>query len=228
MNIHRLQHLTLIAAMGMLAGLAPVGAATGTISADPNPCFIPPGVHECTTFVSWSTEGTRNAKVYVRAEGAKDTPEREFAAKLACDRCSASWIAPRTRYIFTLVEFTPAGRGAVLGSVTVTGAEGNEAPRSGEVTGMIRAEPNPCRIEPGRVECTTWLSWSSTGTHARVYLRTEGAKNIPEKEFGTGRVQEHASASWIGADTRYIFTLVDFSNGSRGRELASVVVTAIK
>jgi hypothetical protein len=227
MKKNRFNPLKLMATISFAAALAPAWAATGTISARPNPCEIPPGGHDCTTYVSWSTDGARHAKVFVRAEGRKGTPEREFGAEPSCDRCTAGWIEPGTQYVFTLVDFSSGGRGGVLASVTVTAAEGPGARMEG-VTGEIRAEPNPCRIEPGRVECTTYISWSSTGPHARVYVRSEGAKRSPEREFGTGHMGDRVGATWIGADTRYIFTLVDFSSGSRGRDLASVVVTAVK
>jgi hypothetical protein len=176
--------------------------------------------------VTWSTQGAQHARVYVRAEGERATPEREFEAEPACARCGASWIEPGTRYIFTLVDFSTGSRGEVLANVTVTAADGPGA--RGGISGVINAAPNPCRIEPGRVDCTTYLSWSSTGEHARVYVRAEGGKPSPEKEFGTGRVCEKCGASWIGEGTRYLFTLYDFSTGSRGRALASVVVTAIR
>lgn len=219
--------MNLMAALTFAAVLAPAWAASGTISARPNPCEVAPGAHACTTFVSWSTEGAQHARVFVRAEGRKGTPEREFAAEPSCERCTASWIEPGTQYIFTLVDFSSGSRGAVLANVTVTAAEG-PGPRSEGVTGTISAEPNPCRIEPGRDACTTHLTWSSTGPHARVFVRSEGVKFSPEREFATGHARERVGADWIGGGTRYIFTLVDFSSGSRGRDLASVVVTAVK
>lgn len=217
----------ILVAVGALVGVwAPSWAATGTISANPNPCEIGPGAHDCTTYLTWSTEGAQHARVYVRTEGEKATAEREFAAEPACAKCGASWIEPGTRYIFTLVDFSTGRRGAVLGNVTVTAADGRGG--RGGISGVINAAPNPCRIEPGKVDCTTYLSWSSTGEHARVYVRTEGGKPSPEREFGTGRVCEKCGASWIAAGTRYLFTLYDYSTGNRGRALASLTVTAIK
>jgi len=215
----------LIAAVAFAVVRGPAWAATGTISANPNPCEIGPGAHDCTAYLTWSTQGVKQARVYVRAEGEKATPEREFGAQPTCAKCGASWIEPGTRYIFTLVDFSSGSRGAVLANVTVTAAD---SVGGGAISGVMNAAPNPCRIEPGKVDCTTYLSWSSTGPHARVYVRTEGGKPSPEREFGTGHVCEKCGASWIAEGTRYVFTLYDWSTGSRGRALASVVVTAIK
>ena len=116
------------------------------------------------------------------------------------------------------------GRGAILGTVTVTAVEGQAAPAAG-ATGVISAEPNPCRAEPGRVNCAVHISWSSTGEHARIFVRSEGSQASPEREFATGRSGDRVRADWIAPDTRYIFTLVDFSGENRGQELARVVVS---
>jgi hypothetical protein len=228
MQINGFDRLIPIAAMAFLGVVGPVWAATGTISANPNPCEIAPGAHDCTTYVTWSTEGVQHARVYVQAEGKGGTPEREFGAETACAKCGASWIEAGARYIFTLVDFSTGSRGAVLATVTVTALNGPAAGADGR-SGVINAAPNPCRIPPGKVDCTTVLSWSTIGAeHARVYVTVEGGKPSPEREFGTGRSCEKCTASWIAEGSRYLFTLYDWSTGNRGRALASVVVTAIK
>ena len=227
MKINGFHHKILLAGMAFAGLMAPAQAANGTISAYPNPCIIPPGAHVCATNVTWGTQGARHSHVFVRAEGRKASPEKEFSAQDSCDRCIADWIEAGTTYAFTLVDFSNGRRGEVLGNVTVTGVEG-PGPRAEGVSGVITAGPNPCHIEPGRVDCTTYISWSSTGPHARVYVRSEGAKPSREKEFGTGRAGDRVSATWIEDRNRYIFTLVDFSTGSRGPVLASVEVTAVR
>jgi len=227
MKINRLHYPILFGAIACVAVLAPAQAATGTISALPNPCHVEPGAHTCRTHVAWSTQGARGVRVYVRAEGRSASPEKEFAKEPACDRCDADWIELGTSYIFTLVDFSEGRRGEVLGNISVTAVEGR-GDRAEGISGVIRAEPNPCRIEPGRGDCYTYISWSSTGEHARVYVRAEGEKSSGEKEFGTGRVGDRVGASWIEPRTRYIYTLVDWSAGSRGQPLASVEVTAIR
>ena len=229
MDTNRFDRLISIAAMAFVVALGPVWAATGTISANPNPCEIAPGAHDCTTSVAWSTHGVQHARVYVQAEGKKASPEREFGAETACANCKANWIEADTRYIFTLVDFSMGKRGEVLGTVTVTARGGPAAAASGRMSGVIKATPNPCRIPAGKADCTSILTWSTTGAeHARVYVSVEGGKPSPEREFGTGRSCEKCTASWIAAGDRYLFTLYDWSTGSRGRALASVVVTAVK
>ncbi len=95
--------------------------------------------------------------------------------------------------------------------------------------GEIRAEPNPCRIEAGRNDCTSHLTWHTRGIErAKVFVVGEGRHPAREKEFSTSSSCEgrNCRAPWIEPDTRYTFTLVDFTHGDRGRVLGSVVVTA--
>jgi hypothetical protein len=227
MMLNRLHQPILLATLAFAVALGPAWAARGTISANPNPCQIAPGEHHCTAFVTWATEGVQKARVFVRDESVNGAPEREFGTGTACDRCEANWIEAGRRYVFTLIDFSAGARGEILANVTVTAAGGPGA-RDNGISGVINAAPNPCRIEPGRDHCTTFVSWSSTGEHARVLVRAEGAKAAEERDFSPGRAQNHVEANWIADETRYVFTLVDFSTGSRGRELASVVVTSIK
>lgn len=95
--------------------------------------------------------------------------------------------------------------------------------------GDIRAEPNPCRIEGGRKDCTTHLIWHTRGVErAKVFVVGEGRHPAAEKEFSATRACEghNCRAPWIEPETRYTFTLVDFTHGDRGKVLGSVVVTA--
>ena len=94
--------------------------------------------------------------------------------------------------------------------------------------GEIRAEPNPCRIEGGRNHCTTHLTWHTRGVErAKVFVVGEGRHPAAEKEFSTAThcEERNCRAPWIEPDTRYTFTLVDFTHGDRGRVLGKVVVT---
>jgi len=201
-------------------------AATAAISTCPNPCEIPPGAHECGIYATQSTEPAHHARRYARAEGGKGVEESEFAAEPACAKCRASRIEAGTPNILTLVDFPAGSRDAVVANVLTAFA--GQGPGGYAPSGVINAEPNPCQIPPGEVFCTTYLSWSTNAVHARVYVATEGRKPSPEKEFGSGRARERRDASWIAEGSRYIFTLYDFSTGSRGRALASVVVTGVK
>jgi len=93
--------------------------------------------------------------------------------------------------------------------------------------GEIRAEPNPCRIEPGREECTSHITWRTRGVEkAKVFVTSKGRKEEKEREFGDGRSceSEKCRAPWITHSTTYTFQLFDFTRGDRGRLLATVVV----
>lgn len=98
-----------------------------------------------------------------------------------------------------------------------------------EPWGNIEAEPNPCRIEPGEKECTSFIRWNTRGVdRAKVFVTAEGRRTQKESEFGSSTSCEtrRCRAPWISPDTTYTFTLVDFTRGDRGRALASVTVTA--
>ncbi len=218
-------HLAPIVALGCAVTAGSAWAATGTLAANPNPCLIAPGAHDCTSNLSWSTQGASQARVFVQAEGKAASAEKEFGSGKACAKCGASWIEANTKYVFTLVDFSSGSRGAVLATVTVT-AEGGPRPGNRGAKGTISASPNPCLIMPNKNDCTVYLSWTTTGAeHARVYVKAEGAKASPEKEFGTGKACAKCGASWIEAGTKYLFTLYDFSTGSQGAALDSIVVT---
>jgi hypothetical protein len=195
----------------------------GEMRAEPNPCRIEGGRHDCTTWVAWRTQSVGRARVFVLAEGKHPGAEREFSGASSCEphQCQAPWIEDDTRYTFTLVDFTRGDRGHVLASVLVTAGE--------QPGGEIRAEPNPCHLEGGKNECTAHVTWHTRGVeHARVFVVAEGRHPAGEKEFSTNKECEghDCRAPWIEPGTRYTFTLVDFSHGDRGRVLGSVLVTA--
>ena len=97
-----------------------------------------------------------------------------------------------------------------------------------ESSGTIAANPNPCVLAAGP-ECTSYITWSTKGaTHARVFLAAPHKTGVRETEF-SGSLDcagEKCPAPWIKKGGKYIFTLYDYSSGSRGRALASVTVTA--
>ena len=98
-----------------------------------------------------------------------------------------------------------------------------------EPSGIIAAEPNPCRIPPGEKMCTSHITWTTQNvTRAKVFVKSEGRESIKENEFGASLACEsrRCRAPWIRPETRYVFKLYDWSRGDRGRELGSVTVTA--
>jgi hypothetical protein len=218
-----------IAVWGML--LAPAWCASGSIAANPNPCKIGQGAHDCTVYVTWSTQGAAHARVFVTTLGKGQEQEKEFASARSCEgqKCPAGWIEAGTDYEFTLYDYSTESRGAVLASVGVKAVNAPGAAVEKRASGTINASPNPCRIQPGAAICTTYITWHAEGVeHARVYVAAEGKKTIPEKEFANGRSceGEKCPASWIEEGDKYVFTLFDTSSGSKGRALASVTVTA--
>jgi len=115
----------LVLAFMLAAGLAPGRAQgpAGDISASPNPCAIPPGAKECTTYIRWLTRGVSHAKVFVSVEsrsGKKE--ERDFGNTLSCEgeKCRAPWIERNAKYTFMLYDFSSGRRGQMLSSVVVT------------------------------------------------------------------------------------------------------------
>jgi len=98
-----------------------------------------------------------------------------------------------------------------------------------EPSGIIAAEPNPCRIRPGEEMCEAHITWTTQNVRrAKVLVKSEGRESLKENEFGSSLSCEsrRCRAPWIRPDTRYVFKLYDWSRGDRGRELASVTVTA--
>lgn len=211
--------------------LAPAWAASGTIAVNPSPCTIQRGAHDCTVYVTWSTQGAAHARVFVTTLGKGQEQEKEFANARVCEgqQCPANWIEAGTNYEFTLYDYSTGSRGAVLASAGVTAAYAPGAAVESGASGTISAGPNPCQIQPGALKCTSYITWHAAGVqHAMVYVTAEGKRTIPEKEFASARSCEgqKCPADWIEDNTRYVFTLFDTSSGAKVRALATVTVTA--
>lgn len=96
-------------------------------------------------------------------------------------------------------------------------------------SGTIGADPNPCSISAGKAACTTYVTWTTQGvTRARVYVVDKHKKGKEEQEFGTSLecAGQKCHAPWIEKGRNYVFTLYDYSSGSRGAALSTVTVTA--
>jgi len=101
-----------------------IRAAEGTITAGPNPVFVPTGSGSGSTTISWSTSGTSNAQIWVSNSGA---PETLFAAGTS-GSAQATWIQAPCVYRFNLYAATghnPEDRGELLGTAVVGGIEGD-------------------------------------------------------------------------------------------------------
>lgn len=100
--------------------------ASGTIAANPNPCMMARGAVECTSHVTWSTQGATHARVFVVGPHKSGTRETEFGVGLSCEsqKCRAPWIKKEQVYVFTLYDYSSGTRGRALATVTVTGKGG--------------------------------------------------------------------------------------------------------
>lgn len=103
-----------------------VRAATGTISASPNPCEIFLMEDVCTSRISWSASGTSSVQVWVQ-EGSGS--EQLFAAFGGGTHSKdAGWIPEHVgNYVFRLYDYPGGVRGALLASVVVRGDRGRTA-----------------------------------------------------------------------------------------------------
>jgi hypothetical protein len=97
--------------------------ASGTIAANPNPCMIAHGAVECTSHITWSTQGATHARVFVVGPHKTGTRETEFGVGLSCEsqKCRAPWIKKGNSYVFTLYDYSSGTRGHALATVTVSG-----------------------------------------------------------------------------------------------------------
>jgi hypothetical protein len=118
--VKRLLILITLLAVGILALHLPAQEPSGTISANPNPCVIEHHQKMCTTYLTWSTQNVRHARVFVVSEGSKGREESQFSGSHFCESCRAPWIERRP-YTFTLYDFSRGDRGRALSSVTVSG-----------------------------------------------------------------------------------------------------------
>lgn len=100
------------------------------------------------------------------------------------------------------------------------------APSSFAQTGSINGSLNPCTISGGGTTCTTTISWMSSGiSQVQVWVSLNGATATNFATSVAGAFNQ--AAPWIQAPPNsYIFTLYDYSSGSRGANLASITVTA--
>jgi hypothetical protein len=94
-------------------------------------------------------------------------------------------------------------------------------------TGTIAATPNPCSVQAGAKTCTIYITWTTQGAkHARVYVVDQHKKGKEEQEFSTmtSCQGQRCKAPWVEKGATYVFTLYDYSSGSRGSALDSVTV----
>jgi hypothetical protein len=118
--------LLLMAGVGLSIYLPVWAAAEGRIAANPNPCVVAVNTYTCTTYLSWTVSGAKQARVYVVEHSKQGNPEHQFKNGLVCNatsaKCRAPWIRKGNTYDFTLYDYSSGSRGRALSSVTVTAA----------------------------------------------------------------------------------------------------------
>jgi hypothetical protein len=186
-------------------------AATGSISASPNPCTITTGPF-CSSGISWTTQNTAKARVTV--QDSVGGGEVSFYAGVSGANVAAPWIqGPPHSYTFRLYNDTDSGL-VLLSQVVVKG--------SGPPSGTITGSPNPCSVTSG-VFCSSTVSWSTQNmASAKVTVQDVGGPEVPFA-FGTAG---SAQAPWIQKPPHsYLFRLYDTSDGS-AIQMRTLTVTA--
>jgi hypothetical protein len=101
--------------------MPPALAQTGSIYANPNPCIIPSGQTECTTTITWSSQGTSAVEIWVSWPNGGSPSLFASSWSGGSHTQDASWIQANGTYVFTLYDYSGGSQGANLGSVSVTG-----------------------------------------------------------------------------------------------------------
>jgi len=96
------------------------------------------------------------------------------------------------------------------------------------VTGSITASPNPCTIYYGQSLCGTVVSWSAQGSSDLQIWVVAGSGSEMLFASSGGGTGFSANAPWIEDSTVYVFSLFDYSTGTRGALLGTANVTAIR
>lgn len=141
-------------------------AATGTISASPNPCVFSGAATTCTSLFSWNTVGAPGACVFVRETSTL------FGCAANINNYAANWINS-TGYNFDLRE-TNNVTSPLIDTIFVSGINGPPA-----ISDVTLTEPNYCTSGPGGT-----VSWTidSGGPQEwyQVQVDTNAAFNSPD------------------------------------------------
>ena len=198
--------------------------APTAIWAVPNPCVIDRADDvDCGVTIRWASIPPVTAvQVWVSHNG---DPQRPFTGTgTTSGSRPATWIqaAPHT-YTVNLYDLSggnpdPATPppGAPLATVEV------RAGSDGVTRGYIWADPETCTIGQGDDDCTTEIVWTSRNTSAvRVWVSHNGSTTAFTDMDSLWGIKD---ATFIGESSGYTFSVHDHSGGSKGAQLASVVV----
>jgi len=192
----------------------PAPAPSGSISVSPNPCTVATHGGTCTVTLAWNSQNVTAARIFVTdATGA----EQQLAATTSGSQ-SLNWIqALPQRYTFRMYNYSTGSRGNTLASVEVA------VPAPPTPTGSLSISPNPCEVKTFGGTCTATLAWSTQNASAARVFVTDALGAEQQLATTTSGSQ---SLNWIQAlPQKYTFRLYDYSTGSRGALLATVVVS---
>ena len=92
-------------------------------------------------------------------------------------------------------------------------------------TGTLGANPDPCTIAAGQTTCSTTLTWTSENTTAVQVRRIMGQTNEIVVRRGSPSGQTVFDRIDLTDSTFYLY---DYSDGGRGRQLATVTVHGVR
>ena len=157
----------------------------------------------------WKTSNADTLSISPGIGTLTDTQRRVYAIR-------PLQVSPTSTTTYTLTATNASGSVEATAKVTVG------APR---ISGTISvATLNPCAIEEGTDTCTTTIQWTVKNTNSvKVYVSANGGA---ETLFATATGDGSRVATGIkGSPNEYVFSLYDYSSGSRGDLLGSVPVT---
>ncbi len=180
--------------------LGPSGG-TPTITANPNPIPVAPGVTIGQTTINWNAPGSSSVEVHIGSA----TGTLFAGGASAGSAQTGDWVA--NGMVFVLVDGATHG---TLANVTVTlGASGG--------TPTITANPNPIPVASGVTAGQTTINWNAPGSGSvEVHIGTATGTLFAEGT-SAGSAQ---TGDWV--TNGMVFVLVD---GATHATLASVTVT---
>jgi hypothetical protein len=158
--------------------------ASGSISANPNPCLIAPGEKECSSTITWTSQNAPDAFVGV------ESTEKVFSTG-SSGTVVVDWIT-KGGYNFNLYDSPLNSK--LLASVFVKGKP--------LASGSISASPNPCNMASGETRCSSTITWTSQNA-PDAYVGVGSTERVfSNKPSGT------EVADWI-TESGYSFNLYD-------------------
>ena len=133
---------------------APLVGQTGMISASPSPCTVPVGQTQCTSQITWQSQGTSYVQVFYSINGGT---QALWAWTVPNGFGSWQWTEVGKTYTFYLYDFSSGSLGALLASSQILVAS--------PTLGILTFSNQTRTITPHFVFADTW-SLSVTGASA--------------------------------------------------------------